>query len=82
MSGMLESNIVFISTRGRVSGIHENKIIARGRSGGRVTINTVSGRYARSTSPCRRPRQFVWYACEQYLVVSPPEQFVLIVGHS
>ena len=70
--GKLESSIVFITARGRVSGMHENTIPARGRSGGRVIINTVSGRYARSTSPCRRPGQCVWYACEQYLGVSPP----------
>ena len=73
VSSMLESSIVFIATRGRVLGMHESKIIARGRSGGHVTINTVSGRYARAI-PHRvaRPGQCIWYACEQYLRVSPP----------
>ena len=60
VSGMLESSIVFIAIRGRVSGMHESKITARGRSGGRVTINTVFGGYARSTSPYRRHGQCVW----------------------
>ena len=60
MYGMLESSIVFIAAWGRVSGKDESKITVRGRSRGRVTINIVSGRYARSTSPYRRPGQCVW----------------------
>ena len=71
-SGMRESNILFIATRSRVSGTYKKKITTRGRFGGRATINIVSGMYARSSSPCRRLGQCVWYACEQYLGVSPP----------
>ena len=71
-SGMRESSILFIATRSRVSGTYKKKINTRGRFGGRATINIVSGMYARSSSLCRRPGQCVWYACEQYLGVSPP----------
>ena len=42
-------------------------------------INTEYGRYARSNSPCHRPEQCVWYACEQYLGVSPPGAVCLVL---
>ena len=60
---------------GRVSGMHKSKITAQGQSGGRVTINTGSGRYARSTSQCHRPDSVSGMQVRSISVYHRPGQF-------